>query len=389
MLKIVTSVIILICAFNGLAAHRRFNVEQRIAKDGYYSESHTLMTTDGYILEVHRIPFRRFETAQNAVKISKPVVFLMHGLQGSSLSYTFLGPGSSLAYLLAENGYDVWMGNARGGLNSRRHVTLDPSKDGEKFFDYSFEDIGLKDVPEMIDYILKVTRQSKLDYIGHSQGGTAFFVMNSIRPEYNEKIKSAHLLAGVGYMEHFPNRILNAIAISTNLLYSIAVNEGILEILGPRDSSNFNQEISTSPQFGLLGILLEAISSIFKAFELVTPASIKQYAHFGQNIAAKSFNRWHYGAIENLSRYGSFTPPPYDISKITINTTMHYTVNDNLLDERDVLKMASVMPNAAARKISRETYTHHDFVLARDSKELLYNYILEELNKNRKDECNI
>ncbi|XP_045446934.1 lipase 3-like [Melitaea cinxia] len=384
MLKTLTSVIILIFALNGLTAQQEFNIRLRTAIDGYYSESHNVITRDGYILEVHRIPFRRFRIKENDSKNPKPVVFLMHGLQGSSLSYIYLGPERALAYLLAEAGYDVWMGNARGGLNSRRHIFLNPDTNAERFFNYSYEDIALKDVASTIDYILKVTRQSQLHYVGHSQGGTAFFVLNSLRPEFNTKIKSAHLLAGVGYMEHFPNKILNAIAFGTNLLYSVALEQGIVEVLGPRDANSLNEEeYNKSPAYSLLLTVIDVIVSIHKQLEMVTPASLKQYAHFGQNIRAKSFRRFSYDPLENFIRYGSLSAPEYDLSKISVNITMHYTVNDHLLDERDVLSMASVIPNAKARKITRETYNHNDFVLAPDSKELLYDYILEELDKNR------
>lgn len=52
----------------------------------------------------------------------------------------------------------------------------------------------------MIDYILVVTGEKKLQYIGHSQGTTAFFVMSSERPEYNSKIQLMHALAPVAFM---------------------------------------------------------------------------------------------------------------------------------------------------------------------------------------------
>ena len=71
----------------------------------------------------------------------------------------------------------------------------------------------------MIDYVLHYTNRQQLHYIGHSQGGTSFLVLNSVMPWYNSKIASAHLLAGVGYQNHFPSKIIKLAAERTDALY--------------------------------------------------------------------------------------------------------------------------------------------------------------------------
>lgn len=80
----------------------------------------------------------------------------------------------SLAFLLAEWGYDVWMNNTRGNRYSRHHVTLDPDddKDKEQFWDYSFEDMARYDQPALFNFVQGRTGVKKVTYIGHSQGTT-------------------------------------------------------------------------------------------------------------------------------------------------------------------------------------------------------------------------
>lgn len=45
------------------------------------------------------------------------------------------------AYSLADAGFDVWLGNARGNTYSRRHVKYDPDKDKKAFWDFRYAKI--------------------------------------------------------------------------------------------------------------------------------------------------------------------------------------------------------------------------------------------------------
>ncbi|KAL4709220.1 hypothetical protein ACJJTC_010520 [Scirpophaga incertulas] len=149
-------------------------IEELSLRYGYPLMNYSVITEDGYKLKIYRI------------KRNGPPVFLMHGLLSSSDDWMTAGPETSLAYLLADCGYDIWMGNARGNRHSRQNVLLTPSD--SKFWDFSWHEIGVFDLPAMIDFVLKETGQTKLKYIGHSQGTTSFYVMASVKPEYNKKI---------------------------------------------------------------------------------------------------------------------------------------------------------------------------------------------------------
>jgi len=62
----------------------------------------------------------------------------------------------SLATKMIEEGYDVWLGNSRGNLYSRGHLVLDPERDS-KYHQFSFYDMGTKDLPTMIDFVRNYT----------------------------------------------------------------------------------------------------------------------------------------------------------------------------------------------------------------------------------------
>uniref|UniRef100_A0A673CJQ3 Lipase, gastric n=1 Tax=Sphaeramia orbicularis TaxID=375764 RepID=A0A673CJQ3_9TELE len=142
-----------------------------IRRWGYPAEEHQVLTEDGYILTVNRIPHGLKNTAQVRWTCPRPAVFLQHVWDTS----------------WADAGYDVWLGNSRGNTWSRKHRTLSP--DQVDFWRFSHDEMALKDLPAVIDHILKTTEQEQIFYIGHSQGTTIAFMAFSTLPELASKIK--------------------------------------------------------------------------------------------------------------------------------------------------------------------------------------------------------
>lgn len=111
------------------------------------------------------------------------------------------------AYMLVDAGYDVWLGNNRGNVYSKSHISLLPTdrhfwnfrytrQNFNSFFFFfsffilfyslmysvsffflflfyfSYHELGMYDVPATIDYIINQTNCEQIFYIGHSQGTT-------------------------------------------------------------------------------------------------------------------------------------------------------------------------------------------------------------------------
>lgn len=105
----------------------------------------------------------------------------------------------SLAFLLANSGYDVWLGNTRGSTYSLNHTHLDHRYD-VKYWDFSFHEMAIYDLPTMIDYILSLRNRRSLSYVGHSQGNQIMFVLQSLQPEWGHKVKPFIAMAPVAYV---------------------------------------------------------------------------------------------------------------------------------------------------------------------------------------------
>ncbi|XP_057334105.1 lipase 1-like [Microplitis mediator] len=357
-----------------------------LERDGYNRETHNITTEDGFILSLHRIPG----------KINSTPVLLMHGLLCDSTIWIILGKNKSLAYLLADKGYDVWLGNSRGSNYGMSHVNL-TTKDF-KFWDFSFNEMGVYDLPATINYITNITKH-KVIVIGHSQGTRINFIMESERPEITEKVKALICLAPVAFLSHVKPgiqkssfflaqyldlyrklRIINYVGVQTRLyqtIYSLACKLSMIQMAFCRNLYYFvigpeNKQFNDS--------LLEPILS-----SLPSGTSSKNLLHFLQGIISQTFSKYDYGKTKNLEIYNLSKPPEYNLSRVTSPVALIYSEADWYADPMDVDALSKLLPNVVDKyKVDYQQFSHMDFLWATDAKSLVYDHVIE-LVKNFTD----
>ncbi|KAJ2949411.1 hypothetical protein O0L34_g15326 [Tuta absoluta] len=363
----------------GLTNKERFmNFTQLACKYKRNVSTHLVKTRDGYILTL----FRLYGPGD--------AVFLMHGLFSSANDWITPGPESSIAYLLNDAGYDVWLGNSRGNTYSRRHECLSPDDDAARFWDFSWHEIGLEDLPAMIDHVLNVTGQSKLKYIGHSQGGTSFLVMCSLRPEYNTKISIAIGLSPACFMSHIRSPILRVLS-KINTIADLLVTKliGLHEFVP-------NMELIRSIKGVVCGTRIVASTVCTSTFYIGggfnfaqqndsqlpvilehIPSSVasKQLLHYAQLVVSKLFQQYDYGP-RNHEMYGSEKPPCYPLERISAPVVIMYGDGDWIVTPEDSRTLRDKLTNLVGFiKVKFPKFNHFDFLWAKDMKTLIMTHL--------------
>ncbi|XP_066601259.1 uncharacterized protein [Prorops nasuta] len=363
---------------------------------GYPWEVHNVVTEDGYILSVHRIPHGTNETANARNNGTKPVVLLVHGLLGCSADWILTGPNRSLAFLLADDGYDVWMGNSRGTTNSKNHTHLPVTS--SQFWDFSWHEMGVYDAPAVIDYILDLTGQKQLFYIGFSQGTTQFWILCSLRPEYNEKIKLMTALAPVAYAGHLQGMLKYSsyVAVFFKWLYRFTgffefmPNSYMMKSLGYYMCRRqaMTQPICELIEFSIAGFDdSEFDSELMGRYLLFSPAgcSFKQLVHYALSVTNPGhFRPYDNGWWGNFRTYGSLVPPEYPLGKVTAPIVLYNGLNDYLADPQDVDLLHARLPNVIERfTVTLKTLNHFDFIYGLDIPRIVYEDVLRHMNEYR------
>jgi len=362
------------------------NVPEMIRYHGYPCETHNITTQDGYILTLHRIPHGREKGEGGGFP-----TFLQHGFVDSSATWTMNPPSQSLAFILADNGFDVWLGNSRGNVYSNKHIHL-TTKDDE-YWDFSWDEMAKYDLPACVEYVLNVTEHQQLHYVGHSQGTTIGFAGFSQNKVLASKIRTFFALAPVATVQH----IKGAIKFLSNFAPFM---KKIIDLFGIRDFLPSNailefiaQEIcghshSSEKACGNIVFLIAGFDTsnlndtrlpVYLS-HLPAGTSVKDFLHYLQMVKSGKFIMYDYGSTEkNQFNYHQSTPPLYNISSCEVPVAIYSGSQDWLADPEDIHNsILPFLPNILSTK-NLDSWNHLDFVWGIEANRFVYTDVVKQM----------
>ncbi|XP_036121455.1 gastric triacylglycerol lipase-like isoform X1 [Molossus molossus] len=364
------------------------NVSQMISYWGYPSEEYEVVTKDGYILEIYRIPYGKKNAEYRG---QRPVVFLQHGLLASATNWIANLPNNSLGFLLADAGYDVWLGNSRGNTWARRNIYY--STDSAEFWAFSFDEMAKYDIPATLDFILKKTGQEKLHYVGHSQGTTIGFIAFSTNPNLAKRIKAFYALAPVATVKYSESP-LRKLSIIPSFLFKIIFGDKAFyphryfyDVLATDlCSQDILEALCSNALFLICGFDHKNLNtSRLDVYLSHNPAgtSVQNMLHWSQAAKSGKFQAFNWrNPVQNIMHYHQPTPPEYHLTNMNVPIAVWTGGNDWLTVPHDVDLLLSKLPNVIYHK-KIPIYNHLDFIWAMDAPREVYNEIISMMGKDK------
>ncbi|KFQ81830.1 Lipase member M, partial [Phaethon lepturus] len=379
------------------------DVGEIVRYHGYPYEEHEVVTDDGYYLTVQRIPHGRdnpgsMSTSHEAeaqgssmfCPSPKPAVLLQHGLVLEGSNWVTNLPNSSLGFILADAGYDVWIGNSRGNSWSRKHKEFEFHH--QKYSAYSFHEMAMYDLPATINYILQKTGQEQLYYVAYSQGTTTGFIAFSSIPELDRKIKMFFALAPITTNSNMKSPLVRVFDLPEGLVklilgHTVVFDKG--EILQQMISSLCSYPIFKSfcslvlylpgGFTNSLNVCGSPVTSFIFLMVLHNAWIINTGLLLFQLYQTGEFKHYDYGS-DNMLHYNQTTPPFYELENMKAPLAVWYGGRDWISAPEDVNITLPRITNIAYKKYIPE-FVHFDFLWGMQVYEQVYKEILELMKK--------
>ncbi|XP_077730949.1 lipase member K isoform X1 [Canis aureus] len=362
------------------------NISQIISYWGYPHEEYDVVTEDGYVLGIYRIPRGR----RCPRKTPRPVVYLQHGLIASATNWICNLPNNSLAFLLADFGYDVWMGNSRGNTWSRRHLKVSPKS--REYWAFSLDEMANYDLPATINFILEKTGQEQLYYVGHSQGTTIAFIAFSTNPELAKRIKIFFALAPVITVKYTQSPLKKFTTLSREVVKALFGDKMFYPhtffdqfIATKVCSRKLFRHICSNFLFELSGFDPKNLNmsrlDVYLA-QSSAGTSVQNMLHWAQAANSGLFQAFDWGnPAQNMRHFHQRTPPLYDVTKMEVPTAVWSGGRDRVADPRDVENLLPNITRLIYYKLIPH-YNHVDFYLGQDAPREIYQDLIELMDEH-------
>ncbi|KAF8586837.1 alpha/beta-hydrolase [Ramaria rubella] len=342
----------------------------------YYPEEHIVQTRDGYMLGLHRLPNKKGERGKSGRKgrsVGKPVVYLHHGLLMNSEVWVCLtAEERTLPFVLAEKGYDVWLGNNRGNKYSKKHTTHNPSSTA--FWDFSIDDFCLYDIPDSIKYVLDTTRAESLSYVGFSQGTAQAFAALGVHPYLNEKVNLFIALAPAMSPRGLAQPIVDALMkASPTLVFLFFGRKSILSSTAMWQSILYPPlfvsviDASLTWLFNWRGTNITHAQKLAAYAHLFSFASVKSVVHWFQIMRSGRFLMYDDDVHGILYSRNFYHPAKFPTRNISTPILLLYGESDSLVDIHAML--AELPEHTVAKGIPK--YEHVDVLWGKDVHKLV------------------
>lgn len=380
------------------------NTDARTCRDvitelGYPYEAIPVVTADGYVLMLERIPRRE----------SRKVVYLQHGIMDSSMGWVSNGVVGSPAFAAFDQGYDVFLGNFRG-LVSREHV--DKNISSSQYWHYSINEHGTEDIPAMIEKLHEVK-------ISELKSTHPVLEEESNRDQPYKLCAICHSLGGAGILmyiitrriEEKPHRLSRLILLSpagfhddTNIMFTVVEHIFLLlaPILAPLVPGLYiptrffrmllNKLARDFHNYPAVGGLVQTLMSYVVGGDSsnwigviglphynmndMPGVSFRVALHLAQMKRARKFQMFDYGsAAANMEVYGS--PEPLDLGEyyglIDVPVDLVAGHKDKVIRPSMVRKHYKLMKEAGVDVSYNEfEYAHLDFTFSHHEELLAY-----------------
>jgi len=351
------------CAQNDITA----TTAQLIVSQGYTVEQHWVYTEDDFVLGVQRIPFGK--SGQNNTK----VVILQHGLLDTSATWVINSASQSLGFILADEGYDVWLPNVRGNTYSMGSANWDPTD--PQFWDFSWDTHAMLDLPAVISYVIELTKVKNVSIVAHSQGATTGIALLCSNYTVSTQVNVMVALAPVTYLNSQRSVLLASLA-------TIGADR-VMSLLG-------NKKFSPTPGVldNVLGIVCEItpkicndiMGSLFGTSHQLNASRMDVYTgHWPDQTSVKNLVQWIQNArSKQFARYDkSIYFPEY----LGVPVAVFYGDGDYLADSQDIQTLTTAAASHVVLSKLIPGYTHMDFTWASSAANLVYPGVLQILKK--------